>query len=110
MTTEATEEPKKGVRTFTPQENKAVLEVLLAATEANDNGKPPTALAFLEELRGATKKTFSKEKLFREARRIRSGMAKKGYKLYVPIWRESDDWIKWTEEWKEKRKATKAKK
>lgn len=100
----------KGVRAFTPQENKAVLEVLLAATEAKDSGKPPTALAFLEELRGATKKTFSKEKLFGEARRIRNGMSKRGYKLYVPVWRESDDWIKWAEEWKAKKKTTRAKK
>ena len=100
----------KGSRTFTPQENRAVLEVLLAATEAKECGKPPTGLAFLQELRNATKKTFSKEKLFREARRIRNGMSKRGYKLYVPSWRESDDWIKWAEEWKSKKSATKSKK
>ena len=100
----------KGQRIFTPQENRAVLEVLLAATEAKNRGEPPTGLAFLEELRNATKKTFSKEKLFREARRIRNGMSKRGRKLYVPSWRESDDWVKWANDWDKKRKTTKSKK
>lgn len=100
----------KGQRTFTREENKAVLETLLWSTEQKDSGKPPSALEFLDALRTATKKTFSKDKLFGEARRIRNGMSKRGYKLYVPSWRESDDWIKWAEDWKSKKRATKSKK
>jgi hypothetical protein len=99
----------KGQRTFTREENKAVLETLLWSTEQKDAGKPPSALDFLEALRKATKKTFSQDKLFGEARRIRNGMSKRGHKLYVPSWRESDDWIKWTQEWKNKKKSTKTK-
>jgi len=92
----------KGTRTFTRVENKAILEALLKATQDKEAGKPPSALEFLDTLRDATKKTFSKDRLFAEARRIRNGMSKRGYKLYVPSWRESDDWVKWASEWKEK--------
>lgn len=97
----------KGQRTFTRDENRKVLEVLLWSTELRDSGKPPSALEFLDALKNAIKKTFGQDKLFAEARRIRNGMSKRGYKLYVPSWREADDWIKWAEEWKSKQKPSK---
>lgn len=100
----------KGTRNFTRVENKAILEVLLKTTQQRDAGTPPSALEFLESLKDATKKTFSQDKLFTEARRVRDGMRKRGVKLYVPSWRESDDWMKWTEEWKNKAENGGAKK